>query len=46
MKINLHNKFEVTTGGKTFVAYNTMLKSVFEKIAGLSFCWLVCLHNA
>lgn len=36
MKINLHNKFEVTTGGKTFVAYNTMLKSVFEKIAGLS----------
>ena len=35
MKIRLHNKYEVTCGDKTYVAYNTMLKSVFDKIKNL-----------
>lgn len=32
MNIKLHNKYEVICGDKTYVAYNTMLKSVFDKI--------------
>ena len=35
MNIKLHNKFEIFLNGKTYVAYNTLLNSVFEKIANL-----------
>ncbi len=35
MNIRLHNKYEVICGDKKYVAYNTMLKSVFDKIKAL-----------
>lgn len=35
MKIRLHNKFEITLRNKTYTAYNTLLQSVYDKIANL-----------
>lgn len=35
MNLKLHNKFEITKNGETIVAYNTLLRGVFAKIAGL-----------
>ena len=36
MNIKLHNKFEIILPNKTYTAYNTLLSSVYEKIANLS----------
>ncbi len=35
MKIKLHNKFQILLNGKEYTAYNTILKSIFNKIANL-----------
>lgn len=35
MNINLHNKYEITIKNKTYVAYNTLLDTVYEKIYNL-----------
>ncbi len=35
MKLKLHNKYEIKIKGKTYTAYNTLLKTVYNKIANL-----------
>jgi len=35
MNINLHNKYEITIKDKTYVAYNTLLDTIYEKIFNL-----------
>lgn len=35
MKFKLHNKFEIKIKDKTYIAYNTLLKNVYNKIANL-----------
>lgn len=36
MKVKLHNKFEISQGNETYVAYNTLTYHIIENIAGLS----------
>lgn len=36
MKINYHNELELKIGSKSYKFYNTMLDSVYEKIANLN----------
>jgi len=35
MNFKLHNKYEITLNNKTYTAYNTLFKTVYEKIANL-----------
>jgi len=35
MKFNLHNKYEITIGDKKYVAYNTLLNTIYNKISNL-----------
>ena len=35
MNLKLHNKYEITLRNKTYVAYNTLLNTVYDKISNL-----------
>lgn len=35
MKIKLHNKYEIKIGGQTYIAYNTLLNTIYDKISNL-----------
>jgi len=35
MNIKLHNKYEISIGNKTYIAYNTLLDTIYDKISNL-----------